>query len=253
MDSEIFLFFRKVINDFVIGLPNLRTTIFLLFLFTVLALICAKIPSFFKTNKKIKTGYTRKIYHFLVFTSVAVVNAFFGFSGVCLFGIIISGFVFYSILKKESSGLYLALARESDSPNGSLYIILPYLSTLIGGVLLNYFFPEYVILGYLICGLGDASGEVIGTMFGKHRYRVKLLNLHNSFKSIEGSSSVFLLSFIVYFIYAYNQMQYMNSKILIYIILSSLIITVVEILTPKGFDNLSIQLIAVIAYKTIVL
>lgn len=253
MDNEIFLFIKKILDDFVFGLPNFKTTIFLISLFLALAFVCAQIPTILKVRNKIKTGYSRKTYHFLVFTSVAIINQFFGFSGVCLFGIIVSGFVFYAVLKKESSGLFLALARESDSPNGALYIILPYLSTLIGGLLLNYFFPEYVVLGYLICGLGDASGEVIGTMFGKHRFRVKLFNYHDSFKSIEGSSSVFLFCFLVYLIFTYYQMQYVSPVIFFYILLSSLIIMIVEIFSPKGFDNLTIQLVAVMAYKIIVL
>ena len=125
MENELFQFIRKTIHDFIIGLPNLKTTIFLISIFTVWALICAKIPSLLKIRKKIQTGYSRKTNHFLVFMSVVVINKFYGFSGVCLFGIIVSCFLFYAVLKKKSSGLFLALARESDSPNGALYIIIP--------------------------------------------------------------------------------------------------------------------------------
>jgi dolichol kinase len=35
--------------------------------------------------------------------------------------------------------------------------------------------------------------------------------------------------------------------------LSSLIVTVAEIITPKGFDNLTIQIIAILAYLHLIL
>ena len=169
-----------------------------------------------------------------------------------MFGIIISCFILNSVIRRDSSGLYQALAREKDYPNKTLYIVIPYFATLSGGILINYYFPNYVVLGYLICGIADASGEVIGTKFGKHQFKVKVFNIHNSFKSIEGSSSIFLISFIIYAVFTYNIFQNLSSIILFHIFLSSLIITIAEIITPKGLDNLSIQLLAVIAYQIII-
>ena len=253
MRNSFLSFINEVITEFISGLPDLNSLIVLLVIFTSWAFLCSRLAAYLKTKKALKTGYTRKSFHFLIFLSAAVINLIFGFSGVCLFGIIVSGFIFYALLRRKTSGLYRALARETDYPHSTLYIIIPYLSTLCGGILINYFFPGFVIIGYLICGIADASGEVIGTMYGKHFFRVKLLNIHNSTKSLEGTSSIFIISFLIYSVYSIIAFQYFNLNLMAHILLSSLIITVTEMITPKGFDNLTIQIIAVLAYQNLIL
>jgi phytol kinase len=249
MKNSILSFIRALTAEFVSGLPDPGSLLILLVAFAAWAFLCSEISAFLKTKKGLKTGYTRKTFHFLVFISAAVINLIFGFTGVCLFGIMASGFIFYALLRRKSSGLYLALARESDHPNSALYVIIPYLSTLSGGILVNYFFPELVIVAYLVCGVADASGEVIGTWFGKHRFRVGLFNIHRSVKSLEGSGSVFLFSFLIYLVYSLAAGQVLNAGMIGWIFLASMIITLVEILTPKGFDNLTIQLTAVLVFQ----
>jgi phytol kinase len=239
--------------EFISGLPELNSVILLFAGFIAWAFLCSKIAAYLKTNRALKTGYTRKAYHFLVFISAAVINLILGFSSVCLFGIIVSFFIFYALIKRKSSGLYLALARETDHPHSTLYIFIPYLSTLIGGILINYYFRDLVVIGYLICGIADASGEVMGTMYGKHVFRVKLLNIHKAVKSLEGSGSILIISFLIYTIFSVITLQYLTFGILGLIFLSSLIVTAVEIITPKGFDNLTMQIIAVLVYQNLIL
>lgn len=253
MKNSFLSFVREILLEFISGLPDLMSLIILLVIFTVWAFLCAKIAAYLKSRKAVKTGYSRKTYHFLVFISAAVINVLFGFSGVCLFGILVSSFIFYALIRRKSSGLYLALARDRDHPNSTLYIFIPYLSTLTGGILINYFFPGYVIIGYLICGIADASGEVIGTMYGKHTFKVTFLNIHKSVKSLEGSGSIFIISFLIYAVYSVVSNQYLGYSLLLAIFLSSLIVTVAEIITPKGFDNLTIQVIAVLVYLHLIL
>lgn len=240
-------------NNFIRGFPDFQNLVILVSILTVLSFICAKIPSYLKQKHEIKTGYSRKIFHFLVFTCVALINYKYGFTAVCIFGLLISGFIFLSILKKGKSFLYRALAREGDYPNQTLYIILPYFSTLFAGVYLNIFFIEFVALGYLICGIADASGEVIGTWLGKNKFKVKVFNIHKSMKSIEGTASVFLFTTLIYIVYTFVMKESIGVETLIFIILAGLGITLVEIFTPKGFDNFTIQVCAVIFYKFLIL
>ena len=202
MESRFLSFVREIFLEFISGLPDVVSLIILLAIFTVWAWFCASFAAWLKSRKAVKTGYSRKTYHFLVFFSAAVINVLFGFSGVCLFGIIVSLFIFYALIRRKASGLYLALSRETDHPHGTLYIFIPYVSTLAGGILINYFFPDIVIIGYLICGIADASGEVIGTLYGKHRFKVRLLNIHKSVKSLEGSGSIFIISFLIYAVFS---------------------------------------------------
>jgi len=253
MQNSFISFVNELLAAFLSGLPGPGTLLILLLAFSAWAFLCAEVSAYLKTKKALKTGYTRKTYHFLVFISAAAINLIFGFSGVCLFGILVSGFIFYALIRRESSGLYLALAREADQPNAALYILIPYLSTLSGGILINYFFPELVIIGYLVCGVADASGEVIGTLFGKHRFRVRILNIHRSVKSLEGSGSVFLFSFLIYTLYSVLAVGTPDFGMILWIFLASSIVTLAEILTPKGFDNLSIQIIAVLVLQHLIL
>jgi phytol kinase len=253
VNNSFWSFFTEVIREFISGLPDFISVVVLVVIFTVWTFICSKVAAYLKTNKALRTGYTRKAFHFLIFISAAVINLIYGFSGVCLFGIIASCFIFFALLKRKTSGLYLALARETDYPNSTLYIIIPYFSTVIGGILINFFFPGFVIIGYLICGIGDASGEVIGTKYGKHTFSVKLLNIHKSVKSLEGSGSIFIISFLIYAVYSIFTLQSFNPGMIAYIFLSSFIVTVAEIITPKGFDNLTIQIIAILAYQYLIL
>ena len=94
---------------------------------------------------------------------------------------------------------------------------------------------------------------MIGTKYGKHTFKVKLLNIHKSVKSLEGSGSIFIISFLIYFVYSIITHQAINLGIMGLIFSSSLIVTVAEIITPKGFDNLTIQIIAVLAYQHLIL
>lgn len=253
MKNSFFSFVHELLTEFVSGLPETGALLLLLLAFGLWAYICAEVSACLKRKKALRTGYTRKSYHFLVFISAAAINLIFGFSGVCLFGILVSGFIFYALIRREASGLYLALARESDHPNSALYVLIPYLSTLSGGILINYFFPDLVIIGYLVCGVADASGEVIGTRFGRHQFRVRIFNIHKSVKSLEGSSAILLFSFLIYILYPVIAGQTLSTGMILWMLLSSLIVTLAEILTPKGFDNLSIQLIAVLVFQHLIL
>ena len=243
---------QNFLQEFLNGLPSTEITLLLFLLFIFWGFLCSYISVFFKIHKNLKTGYTRKIYHFLVFTSAAAINFIWGFSGVCLFGVVISAFIFFAVYQKESSNLYKSLAREKDAPYKTLYILIPYFSTLMGGLTINLFFPEYVTLGYLICGIADASGEVVGTKFGKHSFTVKTIGKHMPEKSIEGSVSVIVLTFIIYMLFAYSKFETFTLEMLFLLFICSLIITFIEIYTTKGFDNFTIQVLSIWVYVILI-
>ena len=90
---------EEIFDMFLFGLPDIRTTLLLLAVFSLWAFICVQITAFLKVNKGVRTGYTRKVFHFLVFVSVAIINTIYGFSGVCLFGALICGFVIFAVIK----------------------------------------------------------------------------------------------------------------------------------------------------------
>ncbi len=116
-------------------------------------------------QKGVKTGYTRKIFHFLIFSSVVILQWLLGTDAVLLFGAMCTLLVFYAVYRGDGHIFYEALAREKDAPRRRWFVLLPWLTTGIGGVAGNLFFGHLAIAGYLVTGLGDAIGEPAGTRF----------------------------------------------------------------------------------------
>jgi len=195
-------------------------------------------------QKGIKTGYTRKIFHFLIFGSVVVLQGFYGTGAVLLFGAMCTGVVFYAVFRGDGHILYEALAREKDAPLKRWFVVLPWLTTLIGGVAGNLLFGHLAIVGYLVTGLGDAIGEPAGTWFGRHPYKVWSLSPVPAIRTLEGSAAVFLASVAalllsLLFLPETGTSPHLFSKLLAIAGIASF----TEAVTPHGWDNASMQLV----------
>jgi len=191
-----------------------------------------------------RTGYTRKVFHFLIFTTVAVLEWRLGTPAVCLFGAACTVAVFTAIWLGPGSLLYEAIARPKDAPHRTLFVVVPYFATLIGGVASNLAFGPVAVAGYLVTGLGDAIGEPVGTMFGAHRYRVRSLSSVPATRTLEGSAAVFLMSAAALLVAAGVSPEitlghFAVGKVLAIAAASA----VVEAVSPHGWDNLTMQII----------
>lgn len=134
--------------------------------------------------------YTRKVFHFSVFTAAGIVQLAWGLDGVMVFGSVLAARVLLAVLRPSSDPLYEAMARPSDAPHRTLFIMIPLFTTAAGGLLANIFFSPWAFVGYLVCGWGDAVGEPVGTRWGRHRYRVPSLAGVPATRSLEGSAAV---------------------------------------------------------------
>ena len=219
-------------------------------------MICAGIPSLIwgtaclwvagalKRDREWKTEYTRKVFHFLTFVSAAVIQRVWGLPILCVFGAGVSAVVFSAVLGGQGTLMYEAVAREKDAPHRTLYILVPYLATLMGGILANVQFREFAVVGYLITGLGDAVGEPAGTRFGRHRYRVPSLRSVPSERSLEGSASVFLVSGLAVFISGVvSGMAGDVSHLAVGSMLIALAASITEAVSPHGGDNFFLLLV----------
>ncbi|MCP4007753.1 MAG: hypothetical protein GY725_26525 [bacterium] len=195
-----------------------------------------------------KTGYTRKVFHFLILVNAAVVQAFWGLSVLFVFGAATSLVVFFALLQGEGGLLYEAIARESDRPHRSRFVLVPYFATLLGGLLSNLFFGPSAIAGYLVTGLADAIAEPVGTRFGRHRYRVPSFGGLEAQRSIEGSLAVFVAS-----VAALALAAWLGPELLAglkpaawfgALVGIACLCTLVEAVSPHGWDNASLQLVA---------
>jgi phytol kinase len=208
------------------------------------AFLCLYFSGWLKIKKGLKTGYSRKTFHFLIFTTVAVLQAVWGTSVVCLFGGMTSLVVFYAVFRGSGNWLYEAMAREKDAPHRTYFILAPYFATLIGGIVSNVLVGPIALVGYLVTGFGDAIGEPVGTRFGKHTYTVPSLKRVKAKRSYEGSAAVFIacLVAIVFSIVLCPELSFTPSSLYM-IFLLGLGCALVEAVSPHGWDNATMQII----------
>lgn len=208
------------------------------------ALVCLWLAGYLKREKGFKTGYTRKVFHFLIFFTAAFLQAFKGTPAVCLFGAMASLVIFYAVWRGPGNLLYEAMAREKDEPHGSLYIIIPYFATLIGGILSAMFFGRFAVVGLLVTGVGDAAGEPVGTRFGRHAYRVPSMFGVPCTRTYEGSLAVFMMSTLAALLgFAMLPELNVSPTALLIILLIGAASALCEALSPHGWDNATMQLI----------
>jgi phytol kinase len=206
----------------------------------VWAYSCLSFAGYLKVSMRLPTGYTRKVFHALIFTSAVVVHAFGGFVAVCVFGMMVSLVVAMAVVRGPNDRLFEALAREQDGSARAYYIIIPYFATLIGGLTSNILFGRLALVGYLVGGLGDAAGEPVGTRWGRHRY----LSSATGTKTFEGSIAVLTASVIALLIaVAIAPELHFDVRSTIAIPLIAIICTLVEAFSPRGWDNVTMQVV----------
>jgi phytol kinase len=210
----------------------------------VWAYLCLSFSGHLKGVRGVKTGYTRKVFHFSIFSTVAVLQWVWGTSMVCLFGGMTSLVILYALIRGSGHPMYEAIAREKDRPHRTFYIIAPYIATLLGGVVANVVAGQGAIIGYLVTGLGDAVGEPVGTRFGTHTYRVPSMLGVKASRSLEGTAAVFLASLVAIVLgIGANPVLALTSRSLIPILIIGLVCTLTEAVTPHGWDNATLQVV----------
>jgi len=191
------------------------------------------------------TGYTRKLFHFLIFFSAVGLHLWRGMPAVNILGLGMGIYVVLIVWAGDGNLFFEALAREKDAPRRGYFIILPYLTTAAGGLLSNWLFGACAVMGYLVGGAADAVAEPVGVRFGRHRYRVpSLKKVAIAERSLEGSVSVLLVSILLsaVFFSTYSHLP-LDRSLLGSVLLSSAIV-LVEAASPHGADNLTIQVTA---------
>jgi len=208
----------------------------------------AYIVSWLHTQKGVSTPYTRKIFHFLIFTMAAILHIACGLPQVIVYGTMVSLLVIFATAKGEGFGFYEALARPKDEPHRTLLVLVPLFSTAFGGLASNLISIQYAPIGYLIAGWGDAVGEPVGAKWGNHQYRVLSFGGVKATRSLEGSLAVFLMSVMV----AFLSMWFLKVpfyQALTNAILIGLLGTAIEAVSSHGIDNLTIQVAVTTAAK----
>jgi phytol kinase len=186
-------------------------------------------------------AYSRKLFHFLIFTAAAALQIAFGLRVVVLYGLWTAAAVLFAVWKGRGFLLYDALARPKDAPHESLFILIPLASTVIGGVASNLWFPETAFMGYLVAGWADAAAEPVGARWGRHSYRVPSLFHVPARRTLEGSLAVFLAGLLTLGFCCW-WMGLEPGKAFRLTMTCSLTATAVEGASNHGMDNLTVPI-----------
>jgi phytol kinase len=221
--------------------PDLATMLVVLPLTLLYASAAAAFAGWLRVRRGVRAPYTRKVFHFLIFSAATLVQLGWGLGGTVVYGSTVAMIVVAAVLKGDGFAFYEAIARPSDAPRRSLFVIVPLVTTALGGVLANLFFPAWAHIGYAAVAWGDAIGEPVGARWGRHRYTVPSIGGVSATRSVEGSASVFLASAaacaIVLLAGGIDPPSALAGAAII-----GTITTLVEAISHHGMDNLTIQL-----------
>jgi len=188
-----------------------------------------------------RVAYTRKIFHFLIFSVAAAVHLLWDLAGTVVFGSVIAGMVLAAVVKGDGHPFYEALARDKDRPHRTLFILVPLVTTALGGLLAALLAGPYAVVGYLAAGWGDAVGEPVGARWGSHPYRVPSLAGVPATRTLEGSAAVFIVAAVASGIGLAGLGE--GAAALWVGPLCGMVAASVEAVSNHGLDNLTVQLV----------
>lgn len=233
--------------DFILNLWDFPSLIFWLVVFPLgltSGFFFGWLTGALKDRFNLHVGYSRKIFHFFIFSLAGITGLAGGFQAVQVFGAAIGVVIFFTVMKGKKNSLFRAIARPSDEPHEKYYIIIPFLMTALGGMTSNILFGKFALIGYLATGWGDALGEPVGTRWGRHKYRVPTLTGIKCHRSLEGSMAIFLASFTGSVILLFVGFDFPLTGILLTSLCVAASAAVVESVTFHSLDNLTIQVVS---------
>ena len=99
----------------------------------------------------------------------------------------------------------------------------------------------YILIAVLAWGVGDAAASIVGHLVGKHKLTGKLIE---GVKSVEGTIACFVFSFAISIILLTLLIRYTWWVALIESILIGIVVSLAELFTKKGMDNVTCPLTA---------
>jgi phytol kinase len=214
-----------------------RVALLAMFVGSVFAVVVAVLR-----RRGVRVAYTRKIFHFAIFSTAAVVHTIWSLPGTVVFGSVIAGIVLAAVAVGEGQAFYEALARDTDRPHRSLFILVPLVTTAVGGLASALLAGPFASVGYLAAGWGDAVGEPVGARWGRHPYRVPSLAGVPATRTLEGSAAVFVVAFLGSAL-ALSSLGFGDAAWLAGAV-CGLVAAIVEAVSHHGLDNLTVQVAA---------
>ena len=180
-----------------------------------------------KNNKEI----SRKFIH-ISLAGYWIIAMFF-FNNVICASIVPASFVLINTLSYKFN-LIKSMEREEQDGFGTIYyaIAILVLSIVTFGIINK---PIVGLVGMLVMCFGDGFAAIFGKKFGKKKYEIG-----NTTKSYLGSFTMLIITFgIVYAVFSFYGTAYTIAKA----ILVAVIATILEAVSIKGTDNITVPLL----------
>ncbi len=194
-----------------------------------------------KLRRGIRTNFTRKIFHVLIFSAALKIHTLGGFAAVNAFAIGVTTVVLCGIWWGTGNIIFEGMARERDEPHRAFYVFIPLLTTALGGVVANLLTEDYAVVGYLVVGWGDAVGEPVGVWFGKHEYPVLTLRSVPCTRTLEGSMAVGITAWFAAIVGLTMGLDIPVATAAVHGIIVALVSAVLEAVSPHGSDNFTVM------------
>jgi phytol kinase len=189
-----------------------------------------------------RVAYTRKIFHFGIFSGAAATHVAWGLPGTNAYGAAVAILVLVAVLRGDGDAFYEALARESDRPRRSLFIVVPLVTTAVGGLASALLAGPFASVGYLVTGWGDAVGEPVGSRWGRHPYRVPSLAGVAAERTLEGSLAVLVAAWAAAAVALTGVGVAAGAPLLLIALACAGVGATVEAVSHHGMDNLTVQI-----------
>ena len=195
-------------------------------------------------RRDVRVAYTRKIFHFGIFSVAAGVHGVWGLPGTNAYGAAVALLVLWAVARGDGQPFYEALARESDRPRRSLFIVVPLVTTAVGGLASALLAGPFASVGYLVAGWGDAVAEPVGSRWGRHPYRVPSFAGVPAERTLEGSAAVFVVGWAAAVVGMVALGGGTGPPLLLVAAACAAVGAVVEAVSHHGTDNLTVQVAA---------
>lgn len=110
--------------------PSIELIYQLAFPLFIIALAAAMLSGWLKIKIGWRTPYTRKTFHFIIFSTAGYLQFKYGLKAVSLFGVLVSAIVLLAVILDKRWWFYSALARETDAPHKKNSFYFHYLQQL---------------------------------------------------------------------------------------------------------------------------
>jgi dolichol kinase len=227
------------------------------------AIVCSWcITGYLRLHGYLRPGDARKINHILALSGVAL---WFGWlpagmarASAMLTGACILLLVTITCLWHKSppfSWAFAANTRPSDAPYESLLFWTSWLMSILALLIADLAFMDIQLsrTAALLVGISDGLAEPVGMRWGRHQYQIQWTQrMKPSTRSIEGSLCVALSSLVIILCCYVSSGIPWWPQLIGGALLVALALTLVEAVSPHGWDNFTVPITAALLLHAVI-